>query len=166
MAGYGTNVAADAYHLARGNTAWASATTDQKDAARLLASEWVDAQFEAQFPGYRTGKLAQERAWPREEAYDMWAVYIANTAIPVQVENATYEVALRQVVSPGSLYVDWTPGKDKKSVSISGAVSVTYAGAMTYADAQIQIGNIGAILAPILTGGGSVSMYTGRNSRV
>lgn len=166
MGAYGTNAAADAYHLARGNTAWGSATDDAKNAARLLASEWVDAQFEAQFPGYRTGKLAQDRAWPREEAYDIWSVYIEPDATPVMVENATYEVALRQIIRPGSLYVDWTPGKDKKSVSISGAVSVTYAGAMSYADAQIQIGNIGAILAPILTGNQGISQYSGRNSRV
>lgn len=167
MGAYGTNAAADAWHAARGNAAWAAASDTNKTAARLIASDWIDGAYETQFPGYRAGEIAQDRAWPRREAYDAWSKYILPDVVPLQVENATYEVALRHIVSPGSLFKDWTAGSDKKSVSISGAVSVTYAGAFSYSDAQLQIGGVGAILAPVLTGGiANASMYSGRSSRI
>mgnify|MGYP003419901216 CR=1 FL=1 len=163
---YGTIVAADAYHLARGNGAvWdaVDVTDEEKNAALLLASEWVDWNYESAINGYRTGEVAQLRAWPRTNAYDIYGRTI--TGIPVQWEYAVYEVALQEIKSPGSLFKTWTAGKDIKSVSVDGAISVTYAGAGSFADVQLTIPKISGILAPLLTGGG-VSNVSGRTSRI
>lgn len=163
---YGTEAGADTYHLARGNAEWAAADSDGKLAALLIASEWLDAHYSSQFPGYPTGKAEQVRQWPRTAATNIYGQAITSDAIPAQVERATYEVALRQIKSPGSLNKDWTPGQEKLSVSVSGAVAVTYAGAYTYADAQVMIGGIGAILAPVLNPDAAISSYSGRAGRV
>lgn len=146
---YGNVDDVDAWHLEHGNAVWATKTTGEKLAALLIASEWLDSNYESSFDGYRTGKTTQDRAWPRTGAHDAYGTAIADDVVPVQIEQATYEVALRQAMSPGSLSVDWTPGKEKLSVAVQGAVSVTYRGAMTWLDAQVQIGSIGGILRPI-----------------
>lgn len=162
---YGTVAAADAWHTAHGSAGWIG-TNEQKEAALLVASEWLDERYRGSFPGYPTGKAAQVREWPRTEAVDIYGNTIPSDTVPVQIERATYVVALRQIMQPGSLYVDWTPGKDKISVAVSGAVSVTYAGAGSYADAQLQIGGLGAIMAPVLIADNTSSMLSGRSGRV
>lgn len=163
---YGSVAGADAYFMARGRSDWVDAPTELKEPALIIASEWIDARYGSQFPGYPTGKAAQVRLWPRTTAQNIYLEAIATDAIPEQVERATYQVALREIISPGSLNVDWTPGKEKLSVSVSGAVAVTYAGAYSYQDAQVTIGGIGAILAPVLNPNAATSMYSGRTSRV
>jgi hypothetical protein len=163
---YGNIADADTYHLARGNAAWALADTPTKEAALLIASDWIDGKYGGSFPGYPTNRPDQLRQWPRATAYYPWGTHIPDTLVPVQVERATYEVALRQVVSPGSLFVDWTAGTDKKSVSIAGAVSVTYAGSSSIYDAQLQIPAVDAILADVLNVSAGYSMYSGSSGRV
>jgi hypothetical protein len=162
---YGSIAAADAYHTERGNASW-SGDDATKQAALIIASEWLDDQFGDAFTGYPTDKASQERAWPRREAHDVYGVFFAIDAIPSQIERATYEIALRQIVSPGSLFKDWTPGKEKLSVAVQGAVSVTYRGAATYSDAQIKIGKIASILKPILDVNARTSVYSGSAGRV
>ncbi len=162
---YGTVAAADAYHTERGNTGW-TGTDATKEAALLIASEWLDDHYSEMFAGYPTDKASQERSWPRREAYDIYGDYFAIDAIPVQMERATYEIALRQIVSPGSLFKDWTPGQEKLSVAVVGAVSVTYRGAGTYSDAQVKIGKIDAILRPIIDSSSRASALSGSAGRV
>ncbi len=164
---YGNVTDADAYQTAHGgNAKWTAATTPEKTAALLTASEWIDANYGALFPGYPTGKISQLRAWPRTNAADIYGDSIAADAVPVPVQQATYEVALRQIVSPGSLFRDWTAGKDIKQASVDGAVSVTYAGSASFADAQLTVAKVGSILAPVLSAAGDVSASSGRVSRI
>lgn len=162
---YGTVAAADTYHTERGNTGWIG-TNAVKEAALLIASEWLDEVYGEMFTGYPTDKASQERAWPRREAHDVYGDYFAIDAIPVQMERATYEIALRQIVSPGSLFKDWTPGQEKLSVAVSGAVSVTYRGAANYSEAQLKIGKVGSILRPIIDANSRSSAYSGAAGRV
>lgn len=149
---YGTRTEADAYHSERGNAAWALATTTVRDAALILASEWIDGKYRASFPGWKTGLRAQEREWPRTGAYDRERHDIATTEIPIEAKNATYEAALREVTTPGSLLTDYTMGKRISSVTVVGAVSVQYEGLSSALDLQLSIPVVDRILAPILTG--------------
>lgn len=163
---YGTVAEADAYHEARGNGAvWDGADVEEADkiVALLLASEWVDQNYGASFDGYKTGERVQLREWPRTNAFDVYKKTI--TGVPVEVEHATYEVALQQIRQNGSLFKTWTASKDIKQVSVDGAISVTFAGASSLTDVQISIPKIGAILAPVLTGQ-AVSHASGRVSRI
>jgi len=163
---YGTRSGADSYHTERGNAAWGAASTGDRDAALILAAEWIDDKFGTSFPGEKTDKRDQEREWPRENAADIFGDTISSTAVPSELERAAYEVALRHIEKPGSLFVDWTPGKEKLSVAVSGAVSVTYAGAFNMHDAQLQIGKIGGILRPILSASAETWSLSGRSGRV
>lgn len=154
MSAYGTSSAAIAYHAARGNSAWAAATPDAQDQARLRASDYIDNNWRMLFQGYKTGGRAQEREWPRKDVL-VWngaqQEGLDSSAVPVEIENATYEAALRELASPGYFNPDIIPGKSKKSVSVSGAVSVEY----WSDDMRPVVEKIGLILGPLfaVTGG-------------
>lgn len=151
MAVYGTTSGADSYHAARGNSTWVGSDAT-KEIALLRASDYVDIMFRDQFPGEKTGLRTQEREWPREWAFDKDGEAIGVNEIPVEVINATYEAALRELVAPGSLMPDVTLGKQIKSASVDGAVSVEYAGATGLQGMRPTVSVVGGILAPILTG--------------
>jgi len=165
---YGTVVGAASYHSARGNAAWAAAASDAvRETALLIASEWIDGNFRDRFPGEKTGDRDQVREWPRQGAYDDRAFTIDDDETPGEIERATYEAAYREILSPGSLSVDVTMGENIQSVSVAGAVALTYRGASTLADTQVYIPIIGRILAPILTRDGvSGSGLFGRSTRI
>ena len=155
--GYGTNVGADTYHAARGNAAWASKTSDQKTAARLRGSEWLDNRYAARFPGYKVERRDQEREWPRYDAFDVDGNPIDYDEIPIEVEYASYEAALREAVKPGSLDPDLFRGGMIKKVK-AGSVEVEWGGA---AAAGTTYSSIDAILYPVLTNiGSSGSAYS------
>lgn len=161
MSYYGTPVAALTYHADRGNTAWITAGTDERAAALLRASEYIDGTYRASFQGYKTGGRAQAREWPRTDAYVFelatWQALDANT-VPDEIERATYEAALREL-TPGYLTPDFIPSEGKKSVSVDGAVSVEY----WSPEKQPSIKKIQLILLPLLASDGySTSSLSGK----
>ena len=146
---YGTVSEADTYHSERGNTAWAAADASAKEAALLRASEYVDGQYRNSFSGYRTQGRDQVREWPREWAY-VWEKWdwelIPDDEVPREIKRATYEAALRELDEPGFLTPDVVPGNTRRSVSVEGAVSVTY-----WSDRQKPIvEKIDMVLAPLI----------------
>lgn len=161
---YGTNAGLIAYFAERG-TVIADASV-VNEAALLIASEYLDNRYRWQFAGYKTAGREQDREWPRAGAYDIYGYAIASDAIPTEVVAATYEIASRQIASPGSLNTDVTMGEAIKSVSVPGAVSITYAGATSPYDLQIFMPTVDAALAPILVGARGVSSLSGRAVRV
>ena len=165
MAAYGTDDGFLAYHIARGRDV-ATIDEDAIAPARLVASEWLDGAFRAQFPGLKVGLRAQVREWPRQGANDIYGYAIASDVPPVEIDNATYEATYREIKTPGSLVKDWTPSKYKRA-SVDGAVSVDFAMFNSASDIQTQFLAIGQILAPILTAvGGDFSALSGATSRV
>lgn len=155
---YGTVAAADIYHTARGNTAWAG-SPDDKTAALLRASAYVDsfgngpAAFTL-WPGVKTAGRLQLRAWPRTGAFDIDGAAIDADTVPVEVEHATYEAALREIVAPGSLTPDYTPGSQVKREKVD-VLEVEY---MTAADTgngnpvRPVVDTVRDLLAPLLFG--------------
>lgn len=156
---YGTLAGATAYFLARNNSDWSDVDYDDADrnAALLVASVWLDGAYVKLFPGYRTSGRAQPREWPRSSAIDIYGNQIDANTVPLEIENATYEIAVRQLVSPGSLNADFVPGVAIKQASVEGAVSVTFAGAATAYDMQLQIPALNSILYPILNTNAAIS---------
>lgn len=147
---YGTIGSADAYHLARGNTAW-TGTDAVKEAAMLRGSEYIDNNFRPLFPGRKAGLRAQVREWPRTWAYDIDLNHIPSSAVPIEAEHASYEAALRELVSPGSLSPDFTPGRQQKSVKVD-VIAIEYTGPVGIDSARPILTIVGGILQPILTG--------------
>lgn len=166
MSFYGTVADADTYHDDRGNSAWgeSSVATAEKEAALLRASEYVDYQFRPQFPGYKTGLRTQTREWPRAWAYDEENNSIPSDEVPIEVERATYEAALRELASPGSLLPDFEPQGQVKRERVD-VLEVEYVAPIGAEAAKPVIHIVRGILQPILTGPVS-SALAGRGVRV
>lgn len=164
---YGTAAGFIAYTAARQLAYSTDDDNSDIEAALLVASEWIDGKFRNSFAGVKVGFRAQAREWPRTGAVDNLGYQILQTEIPIEVENATYEIAWRQL-NGVALNVDFTQAKSYKSVTVDGAISVTYAGATSSGDAQPVFAVIGDILAPLLSdySSGAFSSLSGSVSRV
>ena len=138
------------------------------EAALLVASEWLDNQFETSWIGYKV-TFNQERSWPRQSAVVATYPYhvYSNTDIPVQVVQATYEAAQRELGNKGSLQVDYQPSPYTR-VEVYNAVSVEYSSSVSSAgDVQTQIPVIQSLMNILIDPQkGSGSSLTGRAVRV
>lgn len=120
---YGSIAAAATYHSDRGNAAWAAAASDALRTAALVRGSFaIDAAYGERFRGTKPG--GQVLAWPRTDAE--YASGEAITGVPIEVEYAAYEAALRELASPGSMSPDVVTGKIKKRVKVD-VVEVEYA---------------------------------------
>jgi hypothetical protein len=152
---YGTAAAFQAYHTARGRDA-SDYTDSEVNVALLVASEWLDGAFGYRWPGYKVGDRQQQiRDWPRSWVQDREGYPVSSETVPVEIEQATYEAALRHLQNPAVLQTDYTPPRYKR-VSIEGSVSAEYLN-LSAQQVQAQFPIIGQILAPIMEGNGGVS---------
>ncbi len=160
---YGTVAAADDYHAARGNTAWAAGSTEGKAAALVRASSYVDSlanyqvappfgAWSSRFSGVKTGGRAQELAWPRTGASDNEGNAIPANEVPREVEQATYEAALRELVAPGSLSPDYVASAVVKREKVD-VLETEFAVSATAGAANITpvVQVILALLAPLFS---------------
>ncbi len=151
---YGSAIAYKAYHLARGRDESARSDADV-ERALLIASEWLDGSFS--WPGYKyRNRDLQTRAWPRSHVTDSDGRDVTYDTVPVEIEQATYEVAFRWLADPTVLTPDYTPEK-YSSVSIDGALSVKYRG-LDAQQVQKQFPILGVILGRLLGGSGGSSL--------
>ena len=124
---------------------------DEKiNAALLVASEWLDSQYENLWIGYKTD-YNQERSWPRQLAVvQTYPYYVYQTdEIPDEVIKATYEGARRELTAQGSLQVDFQPSQ-YSSVMVYNAVTVEYNSNASAGDVQIQIPIIQSLMNKLL----------------
>lgn len=152
MAYYGTAEGFRDYHTARGRDV--SAYDDDAAVAvkLLVASEFFDGAFRDRFYGEKVAQLTQVREWPRTGVINYYGYGVPSTSVPVEVENATYEIAYRD---SATLNKDFVPNKYKR-VSIDGALSVEF-NMLDAAAIQTQMPILSQILQPLLgIRGGSV----------
>lgn len=132
---YGTLVDAGTYHSDRGNTAWAAGSEPARTAALVRATDYIDQRYrhrlksgrwQSMFRGERTAGRGQPNEWPRTGATDYDDNEIADDVVPVEVEYATYEAALRELVEPGSLSPDFVPSGQVIKEKV-GPIEVGYA---------------------------------------
>lgn len=107
---YGSLAGALTYHADHGNAAWAASTDELRTAALARTSVYIDGQYLALFPGMKTNGRLQALQWPRAGAIDQNGYGILSEEIPVEIINATYEGALRELVVPNSLAPDIEAG--------------------------------------------------------
>lgn len=137
--------AATAYHAARGNAAWDN--IDDKDAALIKATDYMQAEYHSRWKGVQT-HATQPLDWPRwGVCIDGWGNYIASDAIPVEVINACAELALRS--ASGDLMPDAGPEVAAESV---GPISTTYAPG---ARDRIAYKAVDKMLGKFFSGGGN-----------
>lgn len=82
-------------------------------AARQRGSTYIDGTYGDRFSGLPTDGVEQERAWPRTGA-TAYGSALAGDIIPLRVVNASYEAALLELRTPGSLSVVTDPAKRVK----------------------------------------------------
>ncbi len=136
---YASRADADAYHAARGNAAWAAASTDARDAALRLATQYLDTRY--RWVGNRS-TLTQALEWPRYFVPKLG--YPSGWPQP-RVVNACIELALR-ALSVDLLADD--EGRDVLSEQV-GPISVTYGptgGGVRYPVADL-------LVSPLVLGG-------------
>ena len=150
MSIYGTLSASKTYHSDRGNTAWAAGIDADLNIALQRGTEFIDQRFI--FPGFKVNGRDQLREWPRFDIIDREGFGVDSTVVPVEIENATYEAALRELADPGSLTPDVTLTKQVKRQKVDGAVEVEFIGASGVAAQTPVITIINGILAPIMRG--------------
>lgn len=169
MTFYGTAAGFVTYNEDRGKAILPTWTYAVIEAALLLSSEWLDDQYGAVWTGYPTDGFTQTRYWPRASATtNTFPQHVfADTDIPDNVVEATYEAAFRELTTTGALRKDFTPSKYNK-VAISGAMSVEYDTSTRSADVQLQIPVIESLMVPLLdeSSQGSFSFHSGGSSRI
>lgn len=92
----------DAYHAARGNSDWTSATLLDRERALVRATAALDGRYSTRWPGIRADD-EQALDWPRYDALDSRGYEIDSGSVPREVKNATCEAALVEILTPGEL---------------------------------------------------------------
>lgn len=143
----------DAYHTARGNTAW-TGTDDAKEQAIRRASTFVSEAV--RWRGYRSFGRLQAFDWPRSGVTDDEGFGVNGDEVPGEVLRAVAEAALREIATPGSLTPDYTPSERLASATV-GPISVSYDLSRTDPGAARPVLLIlQDILAPLILGGGTM----------
>ncbi|WP_426314534.1 DnaT-like ssDNA-binding protein [Methylobacterium fujisawaense] len=143
---YASVEAADAYHAARGNTAWAG---DQavKEAALRRGTEYLDDLYRTRWLG-RPAVPGQGLCWPRACAWTSDG-FLPADAIPTALVRACCEAALREIQNPGGLTPDIFPGERVVSEAV-GPLKVDYAAVRAPTDVLPVIVTVERIVAPLL----------------
>lgn len=157
---------ADNYGSVAGFLAWAAdrAKTYAAEDATILAalvraSEYVDAAYMVHWQGFKTGGRNQVRQWPRAGAVDREGLAVPSTTVPIEIENATYEGADREITAPGSLNKDVKPGGGVVRRVRAGSTEVEF---QSNAATDTTFTRIDQALASLITG---LSRYSGSTSR-
>lgn len=97
---------ADTYHTNHSNSSdWSGATTDAKERALRIATQYLDARYNSQWRGYKK-TTTQALAWPRQNVVDEDGRVVDADSVPSKVADATAEMALREVQQTDALLVD------------------------------------------------------------
>lgn len=155
---------ADAYHEARGNAAWVDEGDDDlKEAAIRRASFFLTSSYA--WKGYRLKQRGQSLAWPRYDVVDGEGLFVPPDAVPREIKEATAEIALRELVTPGSMTPDVTLSAAVKSETV-GPISVEYANVSTSASASRPILTlVDDLVAGFINSARGASGYSGRAIR-
>ena len=97
---------ADTYHTNyTGSSNWSSATTAVKERVLRRATLVIDARYVLRWKGDRFSEL-QALDWPRHSAEDPSGFFILTTVIPVNLQRATAELALREITETDGIIPD------------------------------------------------------------
>ncbi len=101
---YATVEAADAYFEVLGDpSAWVSATLDQKQSALRIATQFLDLEFATQWVGVPVSRT-QALAHPQMGIQDLFGYPVTVPPLPLHLQQACCEAALRELQYPGSLF--------------------------------------------------------------
>lgn len=118
---------ASTYHSDRGNTAWASASTAEQEAALRRGAEYLDAVYLLRWKGAKATS-GQAMQWPRIDVVDSSDYSISSSILPVPLKRANAELALRALSE--DLFPDLARGGEIQRVK-AGEVEVEFSSTAT-----------------------------------
>lgn len=134
----------DTYAAARNITAWATASTAQKEAAIIEATFYLDSKFI--FLGAQTS-AAQALSWPRAGAADIYGGQaIPSNALPISLKRACMELAIKSQGGT-TLMEDLAHGGDVTSEAV-GPLKVTYKDGASNTTLYMVTGLIKGLIRP------------------
>jgi hypothetical protein len=153
----------DTYHANFGNATWTGADADKETAIRR-ASAYLTNSFTWQ--GHKVNGRSQALSWPRTGVIDEDGYAVPSDAVPGEIEDACAELALRELVTPGTLTPDVTPSDAVKREKI-GQLEVEYSNPATNPSMSRPIISIvNDLVGPLLASGGFGSGLVGSSYRV
>lgn len=106
-----------------GNAIWTAADNSERESALRYATHWIDATYGERFVGYRSVST-QALQVPRSLAYDGDGRAIEG--VPIGLERATVEVAVRWLADPTQLFPDTQAGANvDTTTSTLGPLSIS-----------------------------------------
>ena len=132
-------VDADAYHALFGNDDWASASTADKESAIIRSTFYLTNGFS--WEGDKINGRDQALSFPRSGLTDSEGYDVASDSVPKEIMDATYELAIRELLSPGSLNPDVTPAEGVKREKI-GEIEIEYVNSRTDIEASKPVVSI------------------------
>lgn len=147
----------DAYHMARGNSSWAS--DDAKEPAIRRATANLSSKI---WSGKPTNARSQALAWPRTGVVDANGYTIAEDEIPQEIKDAACELALRELVSPNSTNPDFVASEKIKREKID-VIETEYADTANNSQSITPVFQVvDALIGQFLSNGGSKTVYLAR----
>lgn len=150
---YASVVTADAYHVKRLNTAWATLDEATKESLLIKATEYMVGQYRERWKGRRRTST-QALDWPR---YDVELAdvegYLGSDIVPIEVQNACAALAMQ--ANSGDLA---PPIKRTIKEKVIGPIKTVYADG---APEVVRYRAVDLLLKPFLCGSG----LTGRMVR-
>jgi len=107
------------YFSDRGNSVWLALSVTQQEQALRKATDYMERVYKSQWQGLRVNNT-QALDWPRV-GVTANGYYVLSTIVPVPVQRACVELALRAV--SGELQIDLTQQKTSTKV---GDIEVTF----------------------------------------
>lgn len=126
MEHYGTEAGFAAYIAVMKITLPCDVQSGYATSALVRASRYIDGRYGKKFIGSRTGGYAQALAWPRTGAVTRDGFAIPSNVVPVAVEYAAYEGALRDLTSQGTLSPDFVASEQVTREKVD-VIEVSYA---------------------------------------
>lgn len=151
---------ADEWHAARGATLWADLSQTDKERALVRACQYITQEYRARWAGWRM-TATQALDWPRAyvpytEGYYTGQAYYADDAVPIEVQQANAELAIK--AASGDLSPDITRliASETKTVGpLTKSVSYVEGGSP-----NTRYRSLDAMLRPLLkSGGGSIPLF-------
>lgn len=152
----------DTYHSDRGNATWTGQDAD-KEAAIRRASAFLDASFH--WKGYKINGRDQAMPWPRSGVVDKEGYPVAANVVPVEIQRASAEIALKELVSQGSMTPEFVASERIKSEKV-GSLATTYD--LTRSDPESVrpvLLIVQDLIAGLLEGGAETSYLFGEAAR-
>lgn len=148
----------DAYFALTGRdvTVWSAASTAEKEAAAIIATQYLEGRFGSRYIGYKRDR-PQGLEWPRGEAYDPNGWLFANNKVPREITDAHAELSFREF--SGTLLADNVTGNVKKTSDQVGPLktSVEYQTGSA-GDSNPMYGMVELILRRVLSSVASVDL--------